>query len=326
MVSTPMPFRYTNLSAKAFEHPADRAATAALKQIPFLDATIKQFIAFGYERALKQYYLANAVKVGPQQLPEIWNSYLEVIDVLDVPKRPDLYFLQTPGANAFTLGADAPIIVVQSGLVELLNPRELQSVFAHELGHVLSEHVMYRTTLLILLNLSLSQFNVGTIPLQALQLALLEWFRASELSCDRCAALMVRDPEVICSTMMKLAGGSLATNMNLGAFIQQAEDYATWDDYTDRALRFVGELGTTHPYAVLRVSRLLAWVRSGAYDRIIAGDYVRRGQEPPVDVEFRKALEYYNQEFNNLLRETGTGVQQLGQQMSDWFRSRTNNN
>ncbi|WP_287127518.1 M48 family metallopeptidase, partial [Candidatus Cyanaurora vandensis] len=287
MTSTPMRFRYTNLSAKTFEHPADRAATAALKQIPFLDATIKQFIAFGYERSLKQYYLANAVKVGPQQLPRLWASYLDVIDVLDVPKCPDLYILQTPGANAFTLGADAPIIVIQSGLVELLDGQEMQSVLAHELGHVLSEHVMYRTALMILLNLSLSQFNVGAIPLQALQLALLEWFRASELSCDRCAALMVRDPEVICSTMMKLAGGSLASEMNLGAFIQQAEDYATWNDYTDRALRFVGELGTTHPYSVLRVARLLNWVRSGAYDRIIAGDYVRRGQEPPVDVEFR---------------------------------------
>ncbi len=321
MTTTPMRFRYTDMSAKTFEHPADRAATTALKQIPFLDVAIKQFIALGYERSLKQYYLANAVKIGPRQLPEVWDAYLEVIDVLDVPKRPDLYVLQAPGANAFTLGADEPIVVMQSGLIDLLDGRELQSVMAHEMGHVLSEHVMYRTALMIMLNLSLSSLSIGAIPLQALQLALLEWFRASELSCDRCAALMIRDPEVICSTMMKLAGGSLAKRMNLSTFVQQSQEYAEWDDYTDRALRFFGELGTTHPYAVQRVSRLLAWVRTGAFDRVIRGDYVRRGQEPPMDVEFKKALEYYTTEFNSLMRETGNGVQQFSQRLNEWLRS-----
>ncbi len=320
MASVPMQFRYPDLSAKTFEHPADRAATAALKQIPLLDPLIKQLISLGYERAFKQMYLASAVKIGPQQLPRVWDLYLNVIDVLDVPQTPDLYLLQTPDANAYTLGADRPIIILQSGLVTMLNDRELQSVLAHELGHVLSEHVKYRTALFILEILVRSQISLGTLPLIALRYALLEWSRAAELSCDRCAAIMIRDPQVICSTMMKLAGGSVANEMNLNSFIQQAVEYEQWDDYTDRALRFIGEIGTTHPYAVLRVSRLLSWVRSGAFDRVIRGDYVRRGQEPPVDVEFQKAWEYYTAEFNNLMHETGTGMGQISQQVSHWFR------
>jgi len=320
-----MRFRYTNLSAKAFEHPTDRAATAALKQIPFLDPAVKQLTSIWYERWYKQYLLANAVKVGPQQLPRLWQLYQEVLEVLDVPQQPDLYVFQTPEANAYTLGCDKPIIVIQSGIVQLLNERELQSVLAHELGHVLSEHVKYRTALFILEILIRGQISLGLLPLVTLRYALLEWSRASELSCDRCAALMIRDPQVICSTLMKLAGGPLANDMNLNAFIQQAEQYENWEDYTDRAIRFLGELDTSHPYAVLRVARLLAWVRTGAFDRIVGGDYVRRGQEPPVDVEFKKALEHYTAEFNNLIRETGTGVQQFTQKMNDWLKSQRAN-
>ena len=37
-----------------FQHPADRAATAALKQVPYLDAVVGKLMELGYERALRQ--------------------------------------------------------------------------------------------------------------------------------------------------------------------------------------------------------------------------------------------------------------------------------
>ena len=36
------------------------------------------------------------------------------------------------------------------------------------------------------------------MPLFPLRAALMEWFRAAELSCDRAAALVIRDPLAIC--------------------------------------------------------------------------------------------------------------------------------
>jgi hypothetical protein len=41
-----MPHRLQDISPKAYEHPADRAATAALQSIPMLDAVVRRLIEF----------------------------------------------------------------------------------------------------------------------------------------------------------------------------------------------------------------------------------------------------------------------------------------
>ena len=86
----------------------------------------------------------------------------------------------------------------------------MRTVLGHEAGHILSDHVLYRTALIILLQLSAPRRlpMLAGIPLLAIQLALLEWFRCAELSCDRAATLVNRDPLVTCRTMMVLAGGT----------------------------------------------------------------------------------------------------------------------
>ena len=66
---------YENISSKAYEHPADRAATAALKAVPMLDTVVRKLIEWRYERALRQFYLGNSLKVGEHQLPELWASH-----------------------------------------------------------------------------------------------------------------------------------------------------------------------------------------------------------------------------------------------------------
>lgn len=119
---------------------------------------------------------------------------------------------------------------------------------------------------------------------------------------------------------MKLAGGSIK-GLNVDAFIQQATEYEDWDDSLDRAVRFLPELSTTHPFAVRRVSELLRWIRSGEYERILGGVYVRRGQEPPPNAEFARAVDHYANSFSALIQEAGGGVQQVARSLSDWLRS-----
>ena len=46
--------RYEGLSSKSYEHPADRAATAALRSIPLMDKVVKRLVGFGHERRLRQ--------------------------------------------------------------------------------------------------------------------------------------------------------------------------------------------------------------------------------------------------------------------------------
>ena len=43
--------RYEQISPKAYEHPADRAATAALRSIPLMDKAVKCLSDFGHESA-----------------------------------------------------------------------------------------------------------------------------------------------------------------------------------------------------------------------------------------------------------------------------------
>ena len=96
--------RLRNLSPKAYEHPADRAATAALQSIPALDVVVRKLIEFGYERALRQQFLASSVRLGEDQLPAVWADWNAVCARLDLPERYELYLTQFPVANAAAIG------------------------------------------------------------------------------------------------------------------------------------------------------------------------------------------------------------------------------
>ena len=108
--------RLINLSSKAYEHPADRAATAALQSIPALDVVVRKLIEFGYERALRQQFLAASVRLGEDQLPAVWADWNAVCARLDLPERYDLYLTQFPVTNAAAIGAGTPMVVRQLAL------------------------------------------------------------------------------------------------------------------------------------------------------------------------------------------------------------------
>ena len=242
MTTLPEDQRLANISSKAYEHPADRAATAALAQVPLLDQVVRKLIEFGYERAFRQQFLAGSVRLGEQQLPAIWADWNAVCARLDLPERYDLYLTQFPFANAAAVGAGTPMVVLNSRCVDLFDDLELRTVLGHEAGHILSEHVMYRTALMILLEFSGATrlpFLAG-LPLMAVRMALLEWFRAAELSCDRAATLVNRDPLVTCRTLMVLAGGVSARKLDLDAFIRQAGEYQEWSSAWDKLNRMRG--------------------------------------------------------------------------------------
>src|SRR5207244_12264849 len=100
----PIRHRLIGISPKAYEHPADRAATAALKSIPMLDTAVRKLIELQYERALRQVFLASSIKLGLDQLPEVWNAYRGAAATLDLPDDYDLYLTQYPIANAVAIG------------------------------------------------------------------------------------------------------------------------------------------------------------------------------------------------------------------------------
>ncbi|MEA2268734.1 MAG: hypothetical protein QOC64_1344 [Solirubrobacteraceae bacterium] len=314
-------FQLKDISPRAFQHPADRAATAALRQVPYLDGVVRKLIELGYERALRQAYLGSAVRLGQEQLPRIWVLEREVFHVLDLDDVPDLYLTQFPLANALTFGSGRPVIVINSELVQLLDDEGLRVVIAHEAAHVLSDHVLYQTALTILLQLGATvrlPIFAG-LPLLAIRAALLEWSRAAELSCDRAAALVTRDPLAVCRTLMTLSGGAAADELNLDAFMKQGLDYDEKGSGLERLSRLFMHLNITHPMPVRRVHELLTWVRSGDYDRIVDGSYVRRGDESRLRDEADAAQDHYGQRVRDALRDAGDSITDVGEQLGEWL-------
>jgi hypothetical protein len=311
-------YQLKGISSKAYEHPADRAATAALKAVPHLDTVVRKVIEFGYERALRRGILGSAVRLGEDQLSHVWRAHAGACFTLDLEPVPDLYLMQNPIANALTFGAGRPSVVINSELLQLLDEVQLRGVFAHEAGHVLSEHVLYRTVLVILTQLS--SLPGVPLPLFPLRAALMEWFRAAELSCDRAAALVTRDPLAICRTLMVIAAGAEAENLDLDAFMKQGQDYREKASAFDRLSRLLSDLNLTHPMSVQRVHELMAWVRSGDYDRIVDGVFVTREQPQSARAEAGDAVAHYAERFKDTFRELGDSIESGGAQLSDWLR------
>ena len=320
---------FENISSKAYEHPADRAATAALKAVPMLDTLVRKLIEWRYERALRQRALGTALKVGESQLPDLWAAHEAACRVLDMPQAYDLYVTQGVMGLATVVGTQNPMIVLDSGLVGNLGAGEKRALIGHELGHILSDHMVYVTALNILLSVGSGFPFIFDLPFRAVRAVLLEWYRATELSCDRAAVLTVRDPQIVCRLLMVTASGMKAEDLNLDAFMAQAMAYESWDDPSDRVRRFFNEINVTHPYAVRRVSEIMKWVQSGDYDRIIRGEYRTRDDKSDLRDEAGDAMEFYAARFRAAFADLGENVTKLGSQVgglaeqaADWLRNR----
>ena len=245
------------------------------------------------------------------------------------PEVYDLYLTTPVLGIAATIGSKKPMIVVDSMVLKRLGPGEQRVLLGHELGHVLSDHVLYITALNILLAAGGSLPMLLGLPFRAVKTVLLEWYRAAELSADRAATLVVRDP----ADRVPHADGRRvrppADDLNLDAFMAQAMEYENWDDPSDRVRRFFSEINVTHPYAVKRVAEVMRWVQSGDYDRILRGEYRTRDQETDVRGEAGDAMEFYAERFRAAFRDLGDNVTSLGgqvggvaDQVADWLRSR----
>ena len=310
------------ISPRAYQHPADRATTAALGNVPYLDQVVRQLVAHGYERALRAASLGASVKLGQQQLPAVWALHREVFNALDMDGVPDLYMTQHPLANAFTSGSERPVVVVNSELIRLLGDEGRRVVLAHEAAHIHSDHVLYANALAILLRIGASARIplLAGLPLLAITYALMEWSRSAELSCDRAAALVTRDPQAVCRALMTITAGEAADDLNLDAFLAQGLEYQERGTGGERITRMLQDLRVTHPLPVRRVHLLLDWVREGDYDRIVGGDYIRRGDEAGPREEAEGARDHYASRVSAAVQEAGTSISEMSDQLGDWLR------
>ena len=111
---------------------------------------------------------------------------------------------------------------------------------------------------------------------------------------------------------MKLAGGkAYGDTLRVEEFIRQAEQYETGGDAWDTVLKILNTVMRTHPMHTVRAAELLRWQRSGGYDKILAGDYLRRGQgdsDQPLKEDYVDAAGYYGQKTRETVDQFKDGV------------------
>jgi len=309
---------YPGISSEAFRHPLDREAEQALRSLPGFEVAARKFMEFFLERPNYVYFMGNAIQVGPRQYASLYRLFRECVQDLDIQPEPTLFVMQNPVANAYALGQEQPSVILNTGVLDLLDDTELRMVLAHELGHVKCGHTtlnqMARWALEAAFFIGDLTFGISNIISRGLVFAFYEWLRKAELSADRAALLVTDDLPLVFKTMMKLAGGSARRlhECSLEEFLRQSDRYQDLDnDSLNQVYKFLlynnVAQGTflTHPFTVERVRYLQEWANSAEYRRIRAGDYAQAAAAGAVETEARPASEAdaLRQQIEELQRE-----------------------
>ncbi|WP_250005296.1 M48 family metallopeptidase [Actinoplanes sp. M2I2] len=293
----------TGISSRAWEHPADRGALTALRELRGFDDVVRGLFGMWNERGFRLSYLAGAIRVDHRQYPRVHGLFAEAADALDVAERPELYVSQSPMITSKAIGMDRPFVVISTGAVEKLDDDELRTLLGREIGHVRSGHAVYQTIMTLLTRwvTSVSWLPVGAIALRAIIAAMYEWWRKAELSADRAGLLAEQDPSASLRLFMKQAGGGDLSQIDTAAFLEQAAEYEGGGDLRDSIHKIGMTVFSGEPVPVARAAELQKWVDSGEYGRILGGDYPRRDddRDASVTADVKAAASSYRDAFRD---------------------------
>jgi len=166
--------------------------------------------------------------VSPAQAPELHAMVERLCVSADLPK-PRVAMAETPMPNAFALGRSpkSATVCATTGIMDLLEPAELEGVLAHELTHVQNRDVLVMTIasffatiagyivqfgfffgggddednapFLVVIAVAAAVYALSYLLLQALS-------RYREFAADRGAAVITGRPSALASALIKISG------------------------------------------------------------------------------------------------------------------------
>ena len=257
------------MSPSDFIHPEDAAALQQMESIPGFGTLIKKVLAVGIENLQYGVNMASTIRLSERQLPDLYRHLPPICHKLGI-REPELYLKMDPIPNAWTFGDTRIYITLTSGLVDMLTDEELDSVIAHECGHILCRHVLYHTVAEWVKSGLASLGILGSLAVP-IEYALLYWSRKSELSADRAAAI-VTSPEIVASVQARLSGGpsTITSKIDLNEWAKQADEYDRIQNsgLWNKTLQLSVIAGLDHPFAAVRVREILNWGESEQFRRI----------------------------------------------------------
>ena len=199
-----------------------------------------------------QFLNMNALKVGPNQFPDIYEMVTDCARRLNIG-IPHCFVINATEMNAYAVATedDTPVIVLHSGIVERMTRDELKAVIGHECGHVHNNHGIYNTVAELLINQTLGAGILGgltAIALKPLEYAMNSWSRAAEVTCDRAGIICSDDINATISTQGKLAFGAAfgRNEVNTDEILKQIKSFE------GSAVR-LNEVLYDHPIAARRI-------------------------------------------------------------------------
>lgn len=281
-----------DIDPDSFAHPHDLKASQALREVPFLDKLLEHISRLRVEQQWRAHHMKSSIRLGPRQLPTLWRLVNEVAERFDMPV-PHAYVSAEGGTNAFAFGLHEHSVLLTTGLVDLMDDRELKAILGHELGHILCRHMLYRRVGMALANgavvtsilADLMPFKALQVPLEAL---FRTWSRAAEYTADRAALLVLDDPEALVSCLSKLAGvpRRFLGEFDAHAFADQAVEHQAESSLWTRIVTFDMGVFRTHPEPTQRALAAIEWYGSDQHRDICAGRYARR-----VERDYRGGFE-----------------------------------
>lgn len=261
--------------AREYIHPSDQKTMRELEQIPGFSKVLKSFSKTFTETLLHGLNMGQKVRLGPDQLPEVYNLLPPLCERLGISPIPALYLESSPYPNAYTSGDSIVFITITAGLLHIATKEQLTAILAHECGHIACHHVLYHTMGDMLLTVGSDILGLGALSIP-LRMAMFHWMRMSELSCDRAAAVCMESPWPMVDGLITVSGGNMTTpygEVSRDAFVEQSSTYSLENDESmwKNSLQnlYVLTSNLHHPFTAVRTNELTKWCEGDHYKRLI---------------------------------------------------------